>query len=150
MQSYGKKTDYQNFLCNWNFIYPFLVPSAFKEGIKECLNDFYCQFVRNEPCWQGKHICVVMRPRELRKFGHPAQCRAYALVLVCRHVDTVARTADDDSEVIFARLDSKCQGVGIVGIITTVLRVRAEVVDLNVLVLKIAGYGLLHCKSGVI
>ena len=66
-----------------------------------------------------KDIGIIMLACQMSDFRSPAKGGTNALMFVECHVDAVSATADGNSRITFACLDSLCQLVGEVGIIAT-------------------------------
>ncbi len=67
----------------------------------------------------------------MRYLGRPAECGAYALMLVERHRYALARAAKADAALQFAALDRIGQRMREVGIVDALGRIGAEVDDLE-------------------
>ena len=105
--------------------------AATVEGcIEELLDDIYSRDIVNETGREHKHIGIIVAAGKLGKLNIPAQSRTYALMLVERHAYTVARAAESDARIACTLLDSLSAGVRIVGIVATVGRESAEILEL--------------------
>ena len=114
----------------WNLVHSALVASAFEVGLEESSHDVQRLGHGDEVRGQAENIGVVVLACELRKALLPAERRTDTLVLVCCHADTVARRADNDTELVRTFLHSLCQGVGIVGVVATLWGVGAKILAL--------------------
>ena len=101
--------------------------AAFKIGAEEHFHKLDCFVVAQESSGQSQHVSVVVASCEACNFRGPAKGRAYALVLIERHVDAFAATADANSGVTFATFYGFCAEVCKIGVITAVFALGAEV-----------------------
>ena len=97
-----------------------MAPSL-KIGGEKLVEDLAGHVVVDEAARQDKHVSVVVLADEMRNLGYPAQASADALVLVERHGDALARSADADAGVDLAALHALGQGVAEVGIVAAFL-----------------------------
>ena len=79
---------------------------------------------------EAEDVGVVMLAGEASGEYVGAASGADALVLVCRDGHADARSADEDTQLTFARLDLLAEGVGVYGVVAAVCRVGAYVHDL--------------------
>jgi len=110
-----------------------LVAASVEGCVEELLNYIYGRDIIDEAGREHKHIGIIMTAGELGKLNIPAQSRTYALMLVESHAYTVARAAESDTRIAYTLLDSLSAGVRIVGIVATVGRESAEILELYLL-----------------
>ena len=134
----------------WNLVHSALVASAFEVGLEESGNDVQRLGYGDEVCRQAEHIGVVVLAGELRKALLPAERSTDTLVLIRCHADTVARGADDDTEVVLAFLHGFCQRVSVVGIVATRVGVAAEVLHFGAVVFEEEAHLVLQRKAGMV
>ena len=104
-----------------NLVDAALVAPSLKIGGEKLVEDLAGHVVVDEAARQDKHVGVVVLADEMCYLGHPAQASADALVLVERHGDALARSADADAGVDLAALHPLGQGVAEVGIVAAFL-----------------------------
>lgn len=74
-----------------------------------------------------QHVGVVVQPCQAGDFLVPAKSGADALMLVQRHADAVAASADGDARIAFARFHSRSQRMRIVRIVDACVGVCPEI-----------------------
>ena len=104
-----------------NLVDAALVAPSLKIGGEKLVEDLAGHVVVDEAARQDKHVGVVVLADEMCNLGYPAQASADALVLVERHGDALARSADADAGVDLAALHPLGQGVAEVGIVAAFL-----------------------------
>ena len=114
-------------LFYWYFVDAALVASTLERSVEKYFYDFDCLIVADEASGQGNHVGIVMLAGKTGYLWNPAEGRAYALVLVERHVDALAAAADADTRIAFATFDGSGAQVGKVGVVATFLAVGAKV-----------------------
>ena len=134
----------------WNLVHSALVASAFEVGLEESSHDVQRLGHGDEVRRQAEYIGVVVLAGELRKALLPAERSTDTLVLVRCHADTVARRADNDTELIRTFLHSLCQGVGIVGVVATLVGEAAEIVYFGAVVFKEEAHLVLEREAGMV
>ena len=85
--------------------------AAFEFGGEELVHDFVGHVFIDEAAGHHEHIGVVVLADEMGNFGNPAEAGSNGLVLVERHVDAFARTADSDAGEDFTFLDTASEGM---------------------------------------
>jgi hypothetical protein len=91
--------------------------TAFEGGCEELIHDLTSHVVVNETTWHHQDVSIVVLTDEVGYLRYPTEACTYLLVLVERHGDTLARTADGYAGIYLTALDalSKCMTeVGIV------------------------------------
>ena len=104
-------------LLNGDFIYALLMATAFEGGCEELIHDLTSHVVVNETTRHHEHVGIVVLTDQMCNLWNPTQTGTHLLVLVERHGDTLARTADGYAGIYLTALDalSKCMTeVGIV------------------------------------
>ena len=94
---------------------------------EELIHDFAGHVFIDEATGHHEHIGVVVLADEVGDFGNPAEACTNGLVLVERHIDAFARTADSDAGIDFTFLDTACEGMTEVLVVARVLGVGAVV-----------------------
>ena len=91
--------------CDGDFVDATLVATAFEIGAEENVDNGNGFVIAQESSRERQHIGIVVATREACNLRSPAECRANALVLVERHVDAFAATADSYSWITLAAFD---------------------------------------------
>lgn len=73
------------------------------------------------------HICVVVPARHLCGVRIVAECRAYALDLVCRNRNADTAATDQNTTIKFTRRDATRESSAVIGLIYRLIAVGAEV-----------------------
>ena len=111
------------------------------------LDSFVCRDVISR---QSDDVGIVVLTSEASEWFVPAECSAYALVVVASHGDAVTSRADSDAHVVGAVFYGSCHRVGEVRIVATVGRRTAIVGDLNALLGEPSDNSLFECEACVI
>ena len=85
--------------------------------------------VGNETTGHYQYVSIVVLAAQFGDVGTPTEGGADALVFVQGHGDAVAATADGDTGVALACLNSFSQGVSEVGVVATLWGVGAEILE---------------------
>ena len=101
--------------------------AAFELGGEILVHDGTGGILVNETARHHEHIGIVVLTDEMGNLRNPAKAGTDALVLVERHVDAFARTADGDTGEYLALLDALSQCVAEVGVVAGVLGVGTVV-----------------------
>ena len=133
-----------------NFIDAPLVATAFKIGIQKGIENVLRRIGVDESTGHHADIGIVVLARQSGNFLAPAKGSAYALMLVERHVDTVAAAANSDAGIALAALHRLCQRVGIVGIVAAFRRTGTEIPIRNFSRFELRANKLLQFISGMI
>ena len=133
-----------------NLIDAALVAAAFEFGGEELIHDFAGHVFIDEAAGHHEHIGVVVLADEVGNFGNPAETGTNALVLVERHVDAFARTADSDAGEYFTFLDTAREGMTEVRVVARILSIGAVVLVFESFLLEILLDELFQGKASVI
>ena len=133
-----------------NLVDTTLVTTTFELGGKEYLDEFDSFLRRDVVSRQSDDIGIVVLTSEASEWFVPAECSAYALVVVAGHSDTITSRADSDTHVVGAVLYGSCHRVSEIWIVAAVSRRTAIVGDLNTLLLEPSDNSLFECEACVI
>ena len=120
--------------------------TSLEVGFKKSLHNLDCLLIADEATGEGKHIGIVVQACQACNFGNPAECRANALVLIERHIDTLTTATDAYTGIALTALHGKGAGMREVGIVAAVSAISAEIAHSDTLALEI----LNHCKLGFV
>ena len=120
--------------------------TSLEVGFKKSLHNLDCLLIANEATGHCEHVGIIVHTRKACNFGNPAECRANALVLIERHIDTLTTATDAYTGIALTALHGKGARMGKVGIVTTVGAMSAEVAHGDSLTLEI----LNHCNFGFV
>ena len=129
---------------------PSLVPSSLEGSVQEHHEDLVKLLLCEQPPREGEHVGIVVGSGVISNFGSPAQRGTDSLVLIHSHVDAVAGSADSDTGVALTIFYGQRHGMGVVGIVTALGRVRPKILVRDSLLFEHANDILLGFKSGVI
>ena len=128
----------------------FLMSSAFKGCFEESLYAAQGFVGLDEASWHDEHIGVVVLACESGYLFHPYEGGADALVLVERHGDAFAASADAYAAFCLALFYGLGQCVTEVGVVATVLVIAAIVLVCYVVFTQILFHNLLQGEAGVV
>ena len=123
-----------------------LVATSLEVGLKECLHYLNGLLIADEATRHSKHVGIVVHACKACNLRNPAECRANALVLVERHVDSLSAAANSYARIALAALHGKGAGVGKVGIVSALGAGGAKVAHGDSLTLEV----LNHCNFGFV
>lgn len=106
-----------------------LVTSTLEGRGKEFLHNVIGFVVGDKAAGHHEHIGIVVLAGQFGDVRVPAEGGADALVFVQGHGDAVAATADGDTGVALACLNSFSQGVSEVGVVATLWGVGAKILE---------------------
>lgn len=127
-----------------------LMAPALERRAQELVDNLQRKLGRDEAGREHQHIGIVVLTGQTGQLDIPAQRRAYALMLVERHADAIARAAQSDAGIYATGLDSLGTRMGEVGIVAALGAVGAEIDILHTLRLEIALDDTLHFISGMV
>ena len=133
-----------------NLVDTTLVTTTFELGGKEYFDEFDSFLRRDVVSRQSDDIGIVVLTSEASEWFVPAECSAYALVVVAGHGDTIAGRADGDTHVVGTILHGCRHRVREIWIVAAVGRWTAIVSDLYALLLEPSDNGLFECKACMI
>ena len=133
-----------------NLVDTTLVTTTFELGGKEDLDEFDSFLRRDVVGRQSDDVGIVVLTSEASEWFVPAECSAYALVVVAGHSDTITSRADSNTHIVGAVLYGSCHRVREVGVVAAVGRWTAVVGNLNALLLKPSDNSLFECKARVV
>lgn len=133
-----------------NFVDTAFVATSFELGGKENLNQFYSLLCGDIVGWQADNIGIIVLTSEASEWFVPAECSAYALVVVASHSDAVTSRADSDAHVVGAVFYGSCHRVGEVRIVAAISRRTTIVGDLNALLGEPSDNSLFECEACVV
>jgi hypothetical protein len=105
------------------------VSSAIEWGIEPKLDNLKGLLDGNHALAHRQNIRVIVRPAQSRTSQVPGDGTSHAFDPVCDHRLAVARTAQKDASVVFARGDRLCYGSHNIGVIARLFGIRAEIVN---------------------
>ena len=79
--------------------------SAFKCCIEESVDAFFCCRLIDETTGHHKNIRIIVLSRQFGNLGLPAECATDACMVIQRHINAVACTADCNTHLAFSLLD---------------------------------------------
>ena len=115
------------FLSHWNLIDTCLMATTLKRSGEELIEAGSGGGFVDEASGEDDDIGIVMLTDEVGYLGPPHQAGTHALMLVQRHADALAGTADGDAGIDTSRFNGFAQGVTEVGVIATGLTRSAKV-----------------------
>ena len=124
--------------------------TALKIRGEEFVHDLTRHVRVDETPRHDQHIGIVVLTAQMGDFRNPAQACAYALVLVQRHADAFTAAADGYARIAFPVFYSLGQRMGIVGIVATGFRIRAEILIGIAFFGEVFLHELLECVSCVV
>ena len=120
--------------------------ASLEVGFKKSLHNLDCLLIANEATGHCEHVGIIVHTRKACNFGNPAECRANALVLIERHIDTLTTATDAYTGIALTALHGKGAGMREVRIVAAVSAISAEIAHSDTLALEI----LNHCKLGFV
>ena len=133
-----------------DFVNATLVATAFEIGAEENVDNGNGFVITQESSRERQHIGIVVATREACNLRSPAECRANALVLVERHVDAFAATADSYSWITLAAFNGFGAEVSEVGIIAAVFAESSEIGVFDSVGFKVVNHSHFGGITGVV
>lgn len=130
--------------------YPALVASALESGLEKFVKDGFGSLVVNETAGQNEHIGIVMLADEVGYLGYPRQSGTYSLMLVERHADAFAASADANAGIYFAAFDPFGQRMAEIGVVTAKVTIRTIVLVGVAVAFKILQHKLFEGKARMV
>ena len=104
--------------------------STFELCVEEFFHDLACCFIIDITSRHDQYIGVVVQAGHVRNFWNPNQCSTDTLMLIECHADTFTTTADGNTRITFASLNSYSQLVSIIRVVTTICAVSTIILKL--------------------
>ena len=133
-----------------NLVDALLMAPALELGGEVFVHNFASHSLVNEAPRHYEHVGVVVLSNQMGNLWNPAKSGTNALMLVQRHVDSLAAAADGYARKNLASFNATRQGMTEVAIVARLLAVRAIVLVLVSLLLKILLNELLQCKASMV
>ena len=133
-----------------NLVDTTLVTTTFELGGKEYLDEFDSFLRRDVVSRQSDDVGIVVLTSEASEWFVPAECSAYALVVVAGHSDTITCGADSYTHIVGAVLYRCCHRVREVGVVAAVGRWAAVIGNLYALLCEPSDNSLFECKASVV
>ena len=124
--------------------------TALKRGGKELVHDLLGCLVVNKTAWHHEHVGIVMLTDEMSDLRHPCQTGTHTVMLVERHADALAATADADTGINLTTRYALCKSMAEVGIVAAHVAI-CSIVFVGITVrLKILNHKFLQCEACVV
>ena len=102
-----------------NLLYTLQVASCFECRLEEFVHDFFSRLVVDESSGHYEDVGIIVLTNHVCNFGNPCQTGAHTLVLVQRHGNAFAASANADTGIDFTAFDTFSKGMSEVWIIHT-------------------------------
>ena len=135
---------------NRNLVYTLLVATTLELGGEVLIHDLAGHVLIDEAARHHQHVSIIVLADEMGNLRNPAETGSDRLMLVERHVDTFARSADGYARENFAILNTTGQCMAEVAIVAGVLGIGAVVLKRVALLLEVLLHELLKCIASVV
>ena len=144
------KNQLEYLLLKRNLLDTTLVAATFEGSREELVHDSFGSLVVDETAWKYQDISIIMLTDEMSNLLVPCQTSTYTLMLVQGHGDTLATTADTDTRINLAALDTLTKCMTEVWVVNAFVAICTIILYRITFLLQLLQFKLFHWETCVI